>query len=164
MKSYPKIDVLGEVIKSGGYGQLQSAKLRIGDQYEAGLYSVKHCPKCGKFYDKFGKYEHFTTTGVDKIICRWCIAGVEYVPEKPRTYKKRIEKPKKIIEDLTGRRFGFWDVLRSGSDYKYVAKCKCGLVKEVSRYLLLTNTSRACHKCKAELKKNQSINQTKPTL
>ena len=46
MKSYPKIDVLGEVIKTRAYGEPPSAKLRIGDQHETGSYSVRCCPNC----------------------------------------------------------------------------------------------------------------------
>ena len=149
MKSYPKIDVLGEVIKTRAYGEPPSAKLRIGDQHETGSYSVRCCPKCGKFYDKFGKYEHFTTTGVDKIICRWCVAGVEYVPKKPHAHKKHKTHSKR---DLTGEKFSAWKVWGKAEKRNYLTyykcECDCGTKGEVGKLELLTGHSTGCVKCR----------------
>jgi len=46
MKTMPKIDLVGENIRSRAYGEWSVATLRIGDQYENGDFPVKHCAVC----------------------------------------------------------------------------------------------------------------------
>lgn len=80
----------------------------------------------------------------------------------------------RTLKDLTGKKFGLWEVVERGQDkvyklknldetpkhYKQVrevhwtCKCKCGFTKDVSSSSLLRGISRSCGKngCKTEAK------------
>ena len=56
---------------------------------------------------------------------------------------------KKLHEDpdnLVGKSFGAWTVLRKDDQkpYRYICRCVCGREKSVNQYLLLNNESRSC--------------------
>lgn len=58
----------------------------------------------------------------------------------------------KIVEDLTGQRFGKWTVLKksenkrniSNGETMYLCECDCGTVREIRRYSLVSGASKSC--------------------
>ena len=48
------------------------------------------------------------------------------------------------FQDLTGKTFGEWKVIRFKGDYKWECKCSCGNIRDVSAYDLRTNKSTNC--------------------
>ncbi len=51
---------------------------------------------------------------------------------------------KRLPDDLTGRTFGQWTVIRYAGGKKYLAKCSCGTVREVNGNRLRTGKSKSC--------------------
>jgi hypothetical protein len=57
--------------------------------------------------------------------------------------------------DLTGKAFGYWIVIKRGSNNRHnkimwVCRCKCGTEKEVLAHSLLRNKSRGCTACRKQ--------------
>ena len=58
----------------------------------------------------------------------------------------------KIVEDLTGQRFGKWTVLKKSENKRnistgetmYLCECDCGTIREVRRYSLVSEASKHC--------------------
>ena len=58
----------------------------------------------------------------------------------------------KIVEDLTGQRFGKWTVLKKSENTRnistgetmYLCECDCGTVREIRRYSLVSGASKSC--------------------
>jgi hypothetical protein len=88
------------------------------------------CYKCGGLLPKPKRYH---------LECR-----PSYRPPASGPRGKRA----KLVDDLTGRTFGDWVVVRpSGIWGKWVVRCKCGKTSHVLGYSLLTETSRSCGGC-----------------
>jgi hypothetical protein len=52
---------------------------------------------------------------------------------------------RKIIENLIGKKYGRWQVLRDGIEkYCYVCLCDCGTIAEVEAFSLRTGKSKSC--------------------
>lgn len=67
----------------------------------------------------------------------------------------------KAGEDLTGRKFGKWTVLkRASKPYYYTCQCACGAVKDVYYNSLLRGVSSCCHSC-ANSMPNPGISETR---
>jgi hypothetical protein len=57
--------------------------------------------------------------------------------------------------DLTGKTFGNWTVVSYATNYKWLCKCKCGVVKKVDGHTLRTGISNGCNSCAA--KRNRPV-------
>ncbi len=63
----------------------------------------------------------------------------------------------KIIQDLTGKKFGKWTVInKSTKKYYWTCKCDCGLIKDVGQYNLINGRSLSCWSC-SKKKNNMKI-------
>ena len=66
--------------------------------------------------------------------------------KKPKNFKKG---PRKVRNDLTGKQFGKWTVLKVLPERKnklviYECQCECGIVKEVMAQNLVNGSSKSC--------------------
>lgn len=61
--------------------------------------------------------------------------------------QQEIAKERRIVykmENLTGKQFGEWTVLKYAGNYKWTCKCSCGVIRDVSRGNLISGDSTSC--------------------
>lgn len=77
----------------------------------------------------------------------------EHVVLEPTTKTKPLAKPTGVLQDLTGRKFGLWTVLKRAETRHYrgggqavcwFCKCECGTVKSVPGRDLKSGASQSC--------------------
>lgn len=96
------------------------------------------CDLCGGTREVSAKRLNSNTT-----MCEKC------AKEKRKEQLSKSRRENTIAsQDLTGQQFGFWTVLKKGkyanNTQMWVCKCKCGTIKEVSVYNLISGRSISC--------------------
>lgn len=110
--------------KSCGHAELVHKPIEVGDTYGslkvvryAGNYSWECQCKCGRTVIALGKYlknGKITSCGNHKA------------------------------EDLTGKTFGYWKVIKYAGNLRWTCQCKCGTVRDVLTQALKSGRSKSC--------------------
>ena len=110
--------------KSCGHAELVYKPIEVGDTYGslkvvryAGNYSWECQCKCGRTVIALGKYlknGKITSCGNHKA------------------------------EDLTGKTFGYWKVIKYAGNLRWTCQCKCGTVRDVLTQALKSGRSKSC--------------------
>jgi len=90
----------------------------------------RHCGTCGREIERPFRYHP---------ACR----PSNYLPTGKSRGARRI--------DLTGQRFGLWQVLWYAGNYRWRCRCRCGTEQPVLGNALRSGTSRGCRSCTAAL-------------
>lgn len=98
------------------------------------------CDLCGGTRQVSAKF----LKGGSATMCEKCLKE----KRKEVLNKTRYNEDAIVLKDFTGKQFGFWTVLRKGeyknTTQKWVCKCRCGTIKEVSPYNLIRGDSISC--------------------
>ena len=142
----------GELYRVNEEERKRKIEEQIGKTY--GYYTILS-------FAEFRKYEMFFN-------CR-CVCGTEKVVRL--SYLKNGHTtscgcmrgkhlPKAEKDDLTGMKFGLWNVLHRDTEAttvapRYICQCECGTIKSVDKYALKNGTSWHCG-CQKELVQKQA--------
>ncbi len=89
-----------------------------------------HCRKCGGPIERQKRYHPL------------CLPSYRPPSDRPQTDARTGPR-----RELTGRRFGRWEVVRFAGKGWWVCRCECGLEKPVREYSLRKKQTRGCAKC-----------------
>lgn len=127
--------------------------LRNGQSVSCGHIIVDNL--CGQ---TFGELTAIEYVGNSYWKCK-CSCGNEKNVRRDHLINGRVTScgHKNKIEDLTGRQFNEWTVLKYVGDGHWECRCSCGKIRNVSRYNLVYSRSKSCGHKKIERLRELSL-------
>lgn len=126
---------------------VSKSSLRKGDRKSCGCfvgdYRVRHIGKI------FGKLTVTTFVGIKWGSVMWdcvCDCGKRHELSIGQLKKGVICDCEKVVENLSGIKFGKWEVLRKHGN-QYVCKCSCGTSILFNRSKILIGFDKPCYRC-----------------
>lgn len=74
-----------------------------------------------------------------------------------REESRRLALERGTKEDLSGRKFGRWTVIRYAGHERWECQCECGTVFNVRRNSLVSGDSTTCKKCSPKYRRKSSV-------
>lgn len=100
----------------------------------------------------FGEWTIIEELGSGKVLCR-CSCGTVKINSKYNVVKGRTKscgcissklKSQATFQDLTGKTFNEWTVLKELGNDKILCRCSCGVVKETTKSAVKDGRSKSC--------------------
>lgn len=94
---------------------------------------------------QFGEWTVIKDTRPQYVLCR-CSCGVEREVLKQAIKDGRSKScgHNFFTDDITGRHFGEWEVLKDYNNGTVLVKCSCGLIKENRKHSIVHGISKSC--------------------
>lgn len=117
-------------------------------------------PAYSKVGQTFGEWTIIEELGSGKVLCR-CSCGTVKVNSKYNVINGRTKscgcissklKSQANFQDLTGKTFNEWTVLKELGNDKVLCRCSCGVVKEVTKSAIKDGRSKSCGHDKNQFK------------
>lgn len=93
---------------------------------------------------KYGEWTVLRYAGNKKYTCQCSCGKIKDVAAQSLRNGASTSCGHKSQEDLTGRHFGEWTVLRYAGDKSWECQCSCGVIKNVRTFHLINNQSTSC--------------------
>jgi hypothetical protein len=125
-------------------------------------YIIVECDYCKSIYRTIKKNVVNSRKNCIKDACKKCINhkrkdcilnkyGIENISQLAKTKESIKSHKNNNIEDLTGKDFYNWHVLKQDTKIKsrilYLCECKCGKTQRISGYNLTNIRSKSCRSC-----------------
>lgn len=126
---------------------VRGADLKAGRSASCGCIKREKASIIGNTYGDITITGYNTDTYQFKYRCNKCgYVGEAYKYDILYRSDNKCRHVTRISEDLTGRQFGNWTVIKYKGNYKWECKCNCnrGTIHDVSRYDLITGRSTNC--------------------
>ncbi|MBR1454368.1 MAG: hypothetical protein IJ593_06960, partial [Lachnospiraceae bacterium] len=94
--------------------------------------------------DTVGKWTILEDVDAKNFKCKCSCGNVRIISKYNLKIGKSTSCGECSFEDLTGRQFGEWTVIRYADNSKWVCKCSCGEIREVWKQDLINGRSKCC--------------------